>query len=259
MKRVFLAVLCGVAIDLTLAALHGYKFRRPLWETPAPADLLLVLVLEAAFLALVIVPLGLVLRRCRWPRFAVLTAALAPIVVNRLIRRPGLGELAALTAVGAVVVAVALLERRRVLPAVSRLEVGVVVGIGLLASCGAVSLPSLAPLPIVAPSGVADGRPATAASPNLLLIVLDTVRADHLGVYGYARDTSPWLDGFSRRATVFEHAVAPSSFTLPSHATLFTGLYPEAHGAGSAPRADRSPISGCSTTGHRSSPCRQMP
>jgi arylsulfatase A-like enzyme len=67
--------------------------------------------------------------------------------------------------------------------------------------------------------------------PSLLLIVLDTLRADHLGVYGYPRSTSPWLDDFSRTAIVFDRAIAPASYTLPSHATLFTGLYPETHGA----------------------------
>lgn len=72
---------------------------------------------------------------------------------------------------------------------------------------------------------------AIARSPNLLLIVLDTVRSDHLEAYGYSRPTSPWLKRIAEKATVFDYAFAPSSYTLPSHATLFTGLYPRAHGA----------------------------
>jgi arylsulfatase A-like enzyme len=68
--------------------------------------------------------------------------------------------------------------------------------------------------------------------PNLVMIVLDTVRADHLAPYGYARVTTPGLDAFVRRcATVYTEAYSASSWTLPSHASLFTGLYPGEHGA----------------------------
>lgn len=62
--------------------------------------------------------------------------------------------------------------------------------------------------------------------PNLLLISLDTVRADRLSLYGYARDTTPNLDRFAAQATVFEEAYAPTSWTLPTHTGLFTGLHP---------------------------------
>jgi len=72
-------------------------------------------------------------------------------------------------------------------------------------------------------------------TPNVVLISLDTLRADHLGCYGYHRSTSPNIDAFSEEAFLFEKAVAPSSWTLPSHASLFTGLHPVAHGAVSYP------------------------
>jgi arylsulfatase A-like enzyme len=80
-----------------------------------------------------------------------------------------------------------------------------------------------------------DAPSASAKRPNLLLVVLDTMRADHLGVYGYPRPTSPWLDGFAKRAIVFETAISPSTWTLPAHATLFTGLFPRTHGADIVP------------------------
>ena len=51
--------------------------------------------------------------------------------------------------------------------------------------------------------------------PNFILISLDTLRADRLGTYGYARDTSPNLDRFAESAIVYENAVSPSSWTLP--------------------------------------------
>lgn len=70
-----------------------------------------------------------------------------------------------------------------------------------------------------------------ADSPNVLLITLDTVRADHLSLYGYARDTTPVLREFARGATVYKTVTAPSNYTLATHASLFTGLYGSEHGA----------------------------
>ena len=69
--------------------------------------------------------------------------------------------------------------------------------------------------------------------PNIILITLDTVRADHLSLYGYARRTTPSLEMWARKGVVFENAIAPSSWTLPSHASIFTGLLPHQHGADS--------------------------
>jgi arylsulfatase A-like enzyme len=65
-----------------------------------------------------------------------------------------------------------------------------------------------------------------AGSPNVLLIVLDTVRADHLSAYGYERPTTPNLEALARRAVRFEQARAAAPWTLASHATLFTGRWP---------------------------------
>jgi arylsulfatase A-like enzyme len=72
----------------------------------------------------------------------------------------------------------------------------------------------------------------TGESPeNVLFVVLDTVRKDHLTPYGYNRGTTPGLESFAAEATVFEQAVAPAPWTLPVHASLFTGMYPSQHGA----------------------------
>jgi arylsulfatase A-like enzyme len=78
---------------------------------------------------------------------------------------------------------------------------------------------------------VALGCGGAPQQPDLVLISLDTLRADHLGVYGYMRDTSPHLDAWAAGGAVFERAFAPSGWTLPSHATMFTGLPPGKHGA----------------------------
>ena len=70
-----------------------------------------------------------------------------------------------------------------------------------------------------------------AGRPNIVLIIMDTVRADHLSLYGYERDTTPNLEKFSQEATTYSHAIAPSDITLSSHASIFTGMYPSQHGA----------------------------
>ncbi len=69
-----------------------------------------------------------------------------------------------------------------------------------------------------------------AASQNVLLITLDTTRADHLGCYGYAEARTPYLDTLAREGVRFARAYAPVPLTLPSHVSLLTGLYPVAHG-----------------------------
>ena len=66
---------------------------------------------------------------------------------------------------------------------------------------------------------------------NVLFVVLDTVRKDRLTPYGYDRGTTPRLEAFAEKATVFDEAVAPAPWTLPVHASMFTGEYPSEHGA----------------------------
>lgn len=65
---------------------------------------------------------------------------------------------------------------------------------------------------------------------NVLLITLDTTRADRLGCYGYGFAKTPVLDRLARQGTLFERAYAPVPLTLPSHASMLTGLYPPEHG-----------------------------
>ena len=64
----------------------------------------------------------------------------------------------------------------------------------------------------------------------LLFLTLDTTRADHLGAYGYFRDTSPSIDALAADAILFERAVTSMATTLPAHVSLFTGTYPSTHG-----------------------------
>jgi len=66
--------------------------------------------------------------------------------------------------------------------------------------------------------------------PNVLLIVIDTLRADHVGAYGYGQPTTPNIDILADRAVVFETVVSQAPWTAPAMASLFTGLYPSVHG-----------------------------
>ncbi len=68
-----------------------------------------------------------------------------------------------------------------------------------------------------------------AAPPNILFISVDTLRRDHLGCYGYERETSPRIDRIAGNGVLFENGVSTSCWTLPSHTSMLTGLYPSFH------------------------------
>jgi len=65
--------------------------------------------------------------------------------------------------------------------------------------------------------------------PDILFIVLDTVRRDRLSIYGHTQPTTPAFDEFAAGATLFERAISPAQWTVPAHTSMFTGLYPSTH------------------------------
>jgi len=77
--------------------------------------------------------------------------------------------------------------------------------------------------------------------PNILLITIDTLRRDHLGVYGYPRETSPFMDRLAQEGMMFKHAITPIPSTAPSHASILTSLHPLTHGStgNAAPLTDK--------------------
>jgi hypothetical protein len=79
-------------------------------------------------------------------------------------------------------------------------------------------------------SAVPTASTAPPPTRGYVVISIDTLRADHLGCYGYPRPTSPFLDELAKRATLFEQAYAQYPSTLVSHMSMFTGLYPREHG-----------------------------
>lgn len=72
--------------------------------------------------------------------------------------------------------------------------------------------------------------PSVPNRPNVLLVSIDTLRADHVGCYGYGRKTTPFLDALAAESTRFARAFTPSSWTVPAHMSLFTSLSPHRHG-----------------------------
>ncbi len=81
------------------------------------------------------------------------------------------------------------------------------------------------------PPKAAQTNPAPPKRPNLLLYLIDTLRADRVGAYGSTRGLTPRIDAFARQGVVFEQTTAASSWTRPSTATILTGLPPAVHGA----------------------------
>jgi len=86
---------------------------------------------------------------------------------------------------------------------------------------------------VTTPRGVTKSfTPAVGSDlPDILLVVLDTVRAENMSAYGYERPTTPHFDAFARESALFLDATAPATWSLPSHASLFTGRFPSSHGA----------------------------
>jgi arylsulfatase A-like enzyme len=108
------------------------------------------------------------------------------------------------------------------------------------APAAAAGLDLVAPV-LRTPQAPPEPRAAAAAPPrrppHVFVYLIDTLRADHLGAYGYPRPTSPHIDAFAREAARFANAVAQTSWTRPAVASLFTGLHPPAHGVVRADRA----------------------
>ena len=91
---------------------------------------------------------------------------------------------------------------------------------------------ALGPLPLAFAIACTSAGPSTKpAATNLLLITVDTLRADRLGAYGHARARTPNLDALAQAGAAFDRAYAASPVTLPSHASLLTGRYPPGHGS----------------------------
>jgi arylsulfatase A-like enzyme len=113
-----------------------------------------------------------------------------------------------------------------VVPSVGR-RAGALLAVGLVALVATAT--PLSTDPFV--EDVVTGVPPPAGTPDVILVSLDTTRADHLSTYGYHRETSPNLTALAADALLFTQARSPAGWTLPGHASMLTGLYPGRHGA----------------------------
>jgi arylsulfatase A-like enzyme len=204
--------LAKVGIDLFYSDFVN-RSRDAVWMIPA---------FDAGLFALVGLVLVLIGVRIRvpWAIAAGLFAGLGTLLILLLVQR--LHPLAAVAVAAGAGTQIARLAERRV-PVASRLVrrslpwlVGVVVVLGV----ATVSWRQ------VAERRLADSRPrAVSGAPNVLLLILDTVRAADLSLYGYARLTTPQLQHFAEGGAVFDRAFSVASWTLPSHASIFTGQW----------------------------------
>jgi arylsulfatase A-like enzyme len=246
------AVLVGVVLgllDFALFELQGNLagFREYVLYRPGALglsllfDQLLAFALLGAicFVLLSLVRLALSGLRRRWGAIPVLplssgTLALGMIALRVDLNRAEPYRLAALAVGSGALVLVAFLVRRSSLeeartarPARSR-----------WAARGALAVLALLLVALFAPDVYSaflrfgrKGKNERAASPNVLFIVLDAVRADHLSCYGYRMNTTPNIDRIAREGVQFRHAFSAAPWTVPSHASMFTGVYPSQHQA----------------------------
>jgi arylsulfatase A-like enzyme len=149
-----------------------------------------------------------------------LFGSVALVLLNVLLLVRGLSEpAAALLAMGGAVQITRWLGRSEPVAQILRRWAPLAAG-GFGVACAAIWLASARPEDVRAASLTQPTRP-----PNVLLITLDTVRAASLSLYGYSRQTSPNLERFAARGVVFDKAFSVAPWTLPSHASLFTGRW----------------------------------
>jgi arylsulfatase A-like enzyme len=239
LKGIVLAVLlCAAADTAWTRAEHAYRPQE--WLLPLQA-----LLLWAALGLAVAWPARLLTRRLRAGFSIALLWVAAPVILHRVLeaRRATRGRLDLVADAPFIVLTLLLLVSACVL--LMRLERGLararsvwpgrvlwIAALATLAPHTGWGLPGPA-----APAPRADA----ARRPNLLLLVWDTTRADHLSPWGYARETSPHLTRLAGDAAVFERCWSPSVFTLSSHVSMLTGLPPSLHGTGLRQKVVRAP------------------
>ncbi len=103
------------------------------------------------------------------------------------------------------------------------------------------------------------GAPASGPRPNVVVMLLDTLRPDFLGVYGAKTEPAPFLGELAKQSVVFDNALSTSSWTAPATASLFTGLYPPEHTVVQGFRAHRGLIEKMKAEGHTDLEVNRMP
>ncbi|HXC49266.1 MAG TPA: sulfatase [Candidatus Limnocylindrales bacterium] len=112
-------------------------------------------------------------------------------------------------------------------PLFSRSRALTIAGLVTMVGASALAMTNARPAPA---AKAAASAPSAGAHRNVVLISLDSLRADHVGAWGYKRDTTPNLDWFAKESVRFRNAISTSSWTLPTHLTMFTGRSQLSHG-----------------------------
>ena len=241
-RRISVAVegaVLGAVLGAGDFALHVEGTHVAAWRSPLLAIFFLV-----ALYGMVLALGGFLLGSRRWLAGIALvtfTAGQLGFAAYRagMDEHPVLSWLALACMVAVVALAVVLLLRRGLPFPPLRPGVAPAVGVAVLAiAVMGLLLPDRkrappGPFPPPPATDILDGRP------NLLLITLDTVRADHLPVYGYRAIRTPALDRVAREGVVFDDAVVQAPITPVSHASILTGLTPTAHGLRNFDRENR--------------------
>jgi len=206
-------------VDIVCFGLLGLGFGYLAARKPAKHRTRLLVAADAAAIG------AFVVLRVRWR---------PPIFVQQVSVKDFLIPLVAFAAAFAVVVAAVYLLWKPVSHLAGRIHFSVVRILAWgLALAGVISVCGIGYFlwsPFPRPAKNSAGATALPQRPNIVFIVLDTVRADHLSSYGYSRPTTPNIDRLARHGVLFENAIAPSSWTLASHASMFTGLLPQQDG-----------------------------
>lgn len=102
-------------------------------------------------------------------------------------------------------------------------------------------------------------KPGPRSKPNVVVVLIDTLRPDYLGFYGYEYETAPFLASLTAKSAVCDNAYSPSSWTAPSTASLFTSLYPPQHTVVQGFKAHRSMVADLRTKKKTDMPLNQIP
>ena len=228
-RTLLLAVVLGLSAGLAEVAIFQWQRSGEELVVIAPGFVWLAPVADAVFLVLIgVVLVALAWRRTGRPLFAPAVIAMggaAGLCVIEAIPASGRLDLyARLLLAAAVGVLLMRAMRSRAVPAWRWVR-----GAALALPAVVLALALVAHLPGSARErrAIAALAPAGTGAPNILLIILDTVRAASLSLLGYERETTPFLDELARNALVFDSAFSTSPWTLPSHGTMFTGRYPQ--------------------------------
>jgi arylsulfatase A-like enzyme len=229
---VWFGLITGLAEGIGLLAVYGYGWlgARNNVRAGVSADIIWISAIFNLGLFLALASLGSLFRKI-WPKLDVSRILIAGFVfvacADWLALSARLSPLAVLTLAGGISVTFHRWLRGHELSSLSfvRRSLPAVVVITVLCFAGVKGAAWLGER-----SAMRNLPPAAPGAPNVLIVVVDTLRADHLPLYGYNRSTTPHLDAMAKRGVVFDNDIATSSWTLPSHASMLTGRYPHEHG-----------------------------